>query len=43
MNLFIALLDMLLELWINSDRSPFLGLAFDDGQLIFVEDLRPTQ
>ena len=43
MNLFIALLDMLLELWIDSNCSPLLRLALDDGQLILVENLIPSK
>ena len=43
MNLFVAFPYVTLELWVDSDRSPFLGLAFDDGQLVLVEDLGPTQ
>ena len=42
MNLFVALLDMLLELLVDSDCSPLLGLALDDGQLVLVDDLRPS-
>ena len=41
-NLFIALLYVSLQLWVDSDRPPLLGFAFDDGQLVLVEDLRPS-